>query len=49
MFESTLNEKVLELATMEQKAMAAKRDRDSVEQKVEELQDKLGETKNKLA
>nr|POE61989.1 hypothetical protein CFP56_38533 [Quercus suber] len=47
MFESTLNEKVLELATVEQKAMAAKRARDSVEQKApseKQLEEEGGES-----
>ena len=47
--ESTLNEKVLELATVEQKVATIDKTWDLAKQKAEVLQGKLGETETKLA
>lgn len=49
MAEATLNEKVLELAIIDRRAISAKRTRELAEQKVESLQGKLKEAKTKLA
>ena len=47
--ESSLSEKVIELATVEQRAASTERARGLAEQKAEALQGKLGETETKLA
>ena len=49
MAETTLNEKVLELAIIDRRAISTERTRELVEQKVESLQGKLEEVKTKLA